>query len=111
VRIVVIGCSGHCGSSWFPAGPRGDEVVNLSRGARIPYSDDCRPMWRYGPSVNVAAPSALTARGLLKIAAGWFGQSAEARSMSWAESRSGTTAEFADSSWQHLSRSQYASIE
>ena len=31
--------------------------------------------------------------------------------MSWAEFRSGTTAEFADSSWQHLSRSQFASIE
>ena len=31
--------------------------------------------------------------------------------MSWTEFRSGTTAEFADSSWQHLSRSQYASIE
>jgi hypothetical protein len=31
--------------------------------------------------------------------------------VSWAEFRSGTTGEYADSTWQHLSRSQYASIE
>jgi hypothetical protein len=33
------------------------------------------------------------------------GQTARTRSVSWTEFRSGTTAEFADSSWQHLSRS------
>ncbi len=59
----------------------------------------------------MVAPSALTVRGFLAIAAGWFGQTARTRSVSWAEFRSGTTAEFADSSWEHLSRSQYASIE
>jgi nucleoside-diphosphate-sugar epimerase len=59
----------------------------------------------------VFAPSALTARGFVTIAAGWFGQTAQTRSVSWAEFRSGTTAEYADSSWQHLSRSQFASIE
>ena len=59
----------------------------------------------------MVAPSALTVRGFLEIAAGWFGQTARIRSVSWAEFRSGTTAEFADSSWQHLCRSQYASIE
>jgi nucleoside-diphosphate-sugar epimerase len=57
------------------------------------------------------APSALTARGFLEIAARWFGQTAQTRSVSWAEFRSGTSEEFADSSWEHLSRSQYASIE
>jgi len=64
-----------------------------------------------GESFNVVAPSALTVRGFLAIAAGWFGQTAHTRSVSWAEFRSGTAAEFADASWQHLSRSQYASIE
>jgi nucleoside-diphosphate-sugar epimerase len=64
-----------------------------------------------GESFNVVAPSALTARGLLAIAAGWFGQPSRTRSVSWEEFRSSTTAEFADSSWQHLCRSQYASIE
>jgi nucleoside-diphosphate-sugar epimerase len=64
-----------------------------------------------GESFNVVAPSALTVRGFLAIAAGWFGQTAQTRSVSWAEFKSGTTAEFADSSWGHLSRSHYASIE
>jgi nucleoside-diphosphate-sugar epimerase len=64
-----------------------------------------------GESFNVVAPSALTVRGFLAIAAGWFGQTARTRSVSWAEFRSGTDAESADASWQHLSRSQYASIE
>jgi len=64
-----------------------------------------------GESFNAVAPSALTVRGFLAIAAGWFGQIARIRQVSWAEFRSGTTKEFADSSWQHLSRSQYASIE
>jgi nucleoside-diphosphate-sugar epimerase len=59
----------------------------------------------------VVAPSALTPRGFLAIAASWFGQTARTRSVSWTEFRSSTTAEFADSSWEHLSRSQYASIE
>jgi nucleoside-diphosphate-sugar epimerase len=64
-----------------------------------------------GESFNVVAPSALTVRGFLAIAAGWFGQTARTRSVSWEEFRSSTTEQFADSSWQHLSRSQYASIE
>ena len=64
-----------------------------------------------GESFNVVAPSALTTRGFLAIAANWFGQTARTGSVSWSEFRSGTTAEFADSSWQHLSRSQFASIE
>jgi nucleoside-diphosphate-sugar epimerase len=64
-----------------------------------------------GQSFNVVAPSALTVRGFLAIAAGWFGQVAATRSVSWPEFRSTTTPEFAESSWQHLSRSQYASIE
>jgi nucleoside-diphosphate-sugar epimerase len=64
-----------------------------------------------GESFNVVTPSALTARGFLAIAAAWFGQTAQTSSVSWAEFRSGTTAAYADSSWQHLARSQYASIE
>jgi nucleoside-diphosphate-sugar epimerase len=64
-----------------------------------------------GESFNVVAPSALTVRGFLAIAAGWFGRTARTRSVSWEDFRSGTTEEFADTSWEHLSRSQYASIE
>ena len=64
-----------------------------------------------GESFNVVAPSALTVRGYLAIAAGWFGQELHTKSVSWAQFRAGTTAEFVDMSWEHLSRSQYAAID
>lgn len=64
-----------------------------------------------GEAFNVVAPSALTVRGYLTIAAGWFRQDLHTRSVSWDEFRTTTTAEFAASSWDHLNRSQYASID
>ena len=128
---------GHIsGPGWMPIGPLGnlDPTVwyTLSAGQEIAvpglgaellhhvHADDVAQAFQLAlehrevaaeQSFNVVAPSALTVRGFLAIAAGWFGQTARTRSVSWADFRSGTTAEFADSSWQHLSRSQYASIE
>ena len=128
---------GHIsGPGWAPIGPLGnaDPAVwyALSAGQEIAvpglgaellhhvHADDVAQAFQLaiehrevaaGESFNVVAPSALTARGFLSIAAGWFGQTARTRSVSWAEFRSGTTAEFAEASWQHLWRSQYASIE
>ena len=64
-----------------------------------------------GEAFNAVAPSALTVRGLLAIAADWFGQPLRTRSVSWEEFRSTTAPKFADTSWEHLSRSQYASID
>jgi nucleoside-diphosphate-sugar epimerase len=128
---------GHIsGPGWPPIGPLGNldpkvwyalsagqEIAVPGLGAELMHhvhADDVAQAFQLavehgdasaGESFNVVAPSALTARGFLAIAAGWFGQTARIRSVSWAEFRSGTTPEFADSSWQHLSRSQYASIE
>lgn len=128
---------GHIsGPGWVPIGPLGnlDPAVwhALSAGQEIAvpglgtellhhvHADDVAQAFQLavehrdaaaGESFNVVAPSALTSRGFLAIAAGWFGQTARTRLVSWTEFRSGTTAAFADSSWQHLSRSQYASIE
>jgi nucleoside-diphosphate-sugar epimerase len=128
---------GHIsGPGWPPIGPLGnldpDVWYAVSAGQEIPipglgaelmhhvHADDVAQAFHLaieqrdaaaGESFNVVAPSALTVRGFLAIAAGWFGQIAQIRSVSWTEFRSSTTAEFADSSWQHLSRSQYASIE
>jgi nucleoside-diphosphate-sugar epimerase len=128
---------GHIsGPGWPPIGPLGNldpglwyalsagqEIAVPGLGAELlhhVHADDVAQAFQLavehrdaaaGESFNVVAPSALTARGFLSIAAGWFGQTARTRSVSWTEFRSGTTAEFADSSWQHLSRSQYASIE
>jgi nucleoside-diphosphate-sugar epimerase len=128
---------GHIsGPGWTPIGPLGNldpavwyalsagqEIAVPGLGAELMHhvhADDVAQAFQLavehrdpaaGESFNVVAPSALTARGFLAIAAGWFGQTAKIRSVSWAEFRSTTAAEFADASWQHLSRSQYASIE
>ena len=128
---------GHIsGPGWPPIGPLGNldpavwyavsagqEITVPGLGAELlhhVHADDVaqafqlaveQPSMAAGESFNVVAPSALTVRGFLQIAAGWFGQPASIRSVSWGEFQAGTTAEFADSSWQHLTRSQYASIE
>ena len=128
---------GHIsGPGWTPIGPLGNldpdiwyalsagqEIAVPGVGAEIMHhvhADDVAQAFQLavehrdaaaGESFNVVAPSALTARGFLAIAASWFGQTARIRSVSWEEFRSGTTAEYAESSWQHLSRSQFASIE
>jgi nucleoside-diphosphate-sugar epimerase len=128
---------GHIsGPGWPPIGPLGNldpdiwyapsagqEIAVPGLGAELMHhvhADDVAQVFQLaierrdaasGESFNVVAPSALTVRGFLEIAASWFGQTAPIRSVSWAEFRSGTTAAYADSSWQHLSRSQYASIE
>ena len=135
--ITTVLQPGHIsGPGWMPIGPLGNldpgvwyaisagqEVAVPGLGAELMHhvhADDVAQAFQLtvehrdaaaGDSFNVVAPSALTARGFLAIAASWFGQTSRTRSVSWTEFRSGTTAEFADSSWQHLSRSQYASIE
>jgi nucleoside-diphosphate-sugar epimerase len=135
--ITTVLQPGHIsGPGWTPIGPLGNldpgvwyalsagqEIAVPGLGAELMHhvhADDVAQAFQLavehrdaaaGESFNVVAPSALTARGFLAIAAGWFGQTAKIRSVTWAEFRSGTTAEFADASWGHLSRSQYASIE
>jgi nucleoside-diphosphate-sugar epimerase len=64
-----------------------------------------------GQAFTVTAASALNVRGFATIAASWFGREAELRSVSWEEFRTTTTREFAESSWQHLYRSQCMSID
>jgi nucleoside-diphosphate-sugar epimerase len=50
-------------------------------------------------------------RGYADIAAGWFGQTAALETISWEQFRQSTTAEYAESSWGHLHRSHYLTIE
>jgi nucleoside-diphosphate-sugar epimerase len=64
-----------------------------------------------GEEFNVVAPSAMTVRGLAEAGAGWFGREANLKHVSWEEFRASTTPEYADQSWSHLARSQYASID
>jgi nucleoside-diphosphate-sugar epimerase len=64
-----------------------------------------------GEDFNIVAPSALNVRGYARIAASWFGQTADLRPMSWEDFRSQATEEAYDSSWEHLVRDHYVSID
>ena len=128
---------GHIsGPGWPPIGPlgnldprvwqalsAGDEIAVPGLGAELlhhVHADDVAQAFQLaiehrdaaaGESFNVVAPSSLTVRGFLAIAAAWFGQVPRTRSVSWDDYRAESDREFADSSWEHLSRSQHASIE
>ncbi|XVU23832.1 NAD-dependent epimerase/dehydratase family protein [Actinoplanes sp. CA-054009] len=64
-----------------------------------------------GEDFNVVAPSALNVRGFAQIAASWFGQAAELRTVTWEAFRRTTEAEAAQASWEHLVRNHYFSID
>jgi nucleoside-diphosphate-sugar epimerase len=128
---------GHIsGPGWQPIGPLGNLDPGvwyaLSAGLEIPVPGSGSELMHHvhaadvaqafqlavehpdtagGQSFNVAASAALTVRGFMTIAASWFGQIANTRLVSWEEFRAGTSVESADSSWQHLSRSQCVSID
>jgi nucleoside-diphosphate-sugar epimerase len=59
----------------------------------------------------VVAATALNIRGYAEIAAGWFGQAVNLETVSWAEFRASTEPQHADTSWEHLMRSQVCSID
>ena len=128
---------GHIvGPGWHPVGPLGnfDPSVwhRLSAGQPVEtpgmgvelmhhvHADDVAQAFELavghreaaaGEDFNVVAPSALNVRGYAQLAASWFGQTAELRSVSWEGFRRGTSAEAADCSWEHLMRSHYVSID
>ena len=64
-----------------------------------------------GEDFNIVAPSALNVRGYAQIAASWFGQTADLRSVTWDAFRRSTTEETFESSWGHLVRNHYFSID
>ncbi|WP_433064013.1 NAD-dependent epimerase/dehydratase family protein [Dactylosporangium sp. CS-033363] len=64
-----------------------------------------------GEDFDVVAPSALTVRGFAEFAAGWFGQAATLRPVSWEEFRAASDPGPAQTSWEHLVRSHYCSID
>ncbi len=135
--ITTVLQPGHIsGPGWAPIGPLGnldpDVWLDVSAGREIAvpglgaelmhhvHADDVAQAFQLavenrdasaGEAFNVVAPSALTVRGLLAIAAAWFGQPSRTRSVTWEEFRADTATEHAEASWQHLSRSQYASID
>jgi nucleoside-diphosphate-sugar epimerase len=64
-----------------------------------------------GEDFNVVAPTAMTVRGYLDLAAGWFGREPVVEPVTWERFRETTTPEHAEASWGHLHRSQCCSIE
>lgn len=64
-----------------------------------------------GEDFTLTAPSALNVRGYASIAASWFGQSADLRTVSWDEFRASTSEDAYESSWGHLVRDHCFSIE
>lgn len=65
-----------------------------------------------GEDFTVVAPTALNVRGYARIAAAWFGRTADLRPTTWDEFRAGhPDAEAAQLSWDHLVRSHAFSID
>lgn len=128
---------GHIvGPGWNPIGPLGnvDPAVwwKLSAGEQLAipgigaefmhhvHADDVAQVFESalahreaasGQAFSAVAPSAMNVRGYARIAASWFGQTADLRSVSWDEFRTLTSPDAYELSWDHLSRDQYFSID
>jgi nucleoside-diphosphate-sugar epimerase len=128
---------GHIvGPGWEPINPLGNfdpavwETLSAGRTLQVPgsgaelmhhvHADDVAQVFDLavqhrdpaaGEDFHAVAPSALTVRGYAEIAAGWFGQGASLEKVSWEQFRQTTTPEYAESSWGHLHRSHYLTIE
>jgi nucleoside-diphosphate-sugar epimerase len=128
---------GHIvGPGWTPIGPLGnvDPAVwrKLSAGEplEVPgigaelmhhvHADDVAQVFELalvqreaaaGEDFTAVAPSALNVRGYAQIAASWFGQTADLRPVTWDEFKSATSSDAYESSWQHLSRDHFFSVE
>ena len=128
---------GHIvGPGWTPIGPLGnvDPAVwrKLSAGEplEVPgigaelmhhvHADDVAQVFELalvqreaaaGEDFTAVAPSALNVRGYAQIAASWFSQTADLRPVTWDEFKSATSSDAYESSWQHLSRDHFFSVE
>jgi nucleoside-diphosphate-sugar epimerase len=128
---------GHIvGPGWHPVGPLGnfDPTVwqKLSAGEPLDvpgigaelmhhvHADDVaqgfekaieHPDTAAGEDFSVVAPTALNVRGFAQLAASWFGQEARLRTVTWEDFRGTTSKDAAQTSWEHLSRSHYVSVD
>lgn len=127
---------GHIvGPGWQPIGPLGNldpgvwQTIASGQPLRIPgignelmhhvHADDVAQAFEKailnrdaaaGEDFNIVAPSALTVRGYVSVAASWFGQVPRMETVGWEEFRRTTKKESADISWAHLSRNHCVSI-
>ncbi|MFC1960092.1 NAD-dependent epimerase/dehydratase family protein [Chloroflexota bacterium] len=64
-----------------------------------------------GESFHVVSPAAVTLRGYAEAVAGWFGQAANLRYLSWDEWQTTVSEEDAQATWDHIAHSPNCSIE
>ena len=64
-----------------------------------------------GESFHVVSAAALTLRGYAEAVAGWFGQEAELKFLSWDEWQRSVSKEEAMATWDHIAHSPNCSIE
>ncbi|MDR6438443.1 nucleoside-diphosphate-sugar epimerase [Paenarthrobacter nicotinovorans] len=128
---------GHIvGPGWQPIGPLGNldpgvwKTIAAGHALQVPgngtelmhhvHADDVAQAFEKailnwesaaGEDFNIVAPTALTVRGYVGMAASWFGQEPRMETVGWEEFRRSTTAEAADISWAHLSRNHCVSIQ
>ncbi len=127
---------GHIvGPGWQPIGPLGNlnpgvwQTIASGQPLQVPgngtelmhhvHADDVAQAFEKailnrdaaaGEDFNIVAPSALTVRGYVSVAASWFGQEPRMEPVGWEEFRRTTPGESADISWAHLSRNHCVSI-
>jgi nucleoside-diphosphate-sugar epimerase len=128
---------GHIsGPGWAPIGPTGNgdlsvwQTLASGRPLAIPglgaetmhhvHADDVAQAFELavaqrdraaGEGFYIVAPTALNVRGYAELAASWFGRTADLRSVTWEEFRDGVSARDGETSWEHLVRSQFFSID
>lgn len=128
---------GHIvGPGWHPTGPLGNidpqvwQVLSSGGVLQVPgsgmetlhhvHADDVAQAFELavshrdaaaGEGFSVVAPTALSVRGYVEIASGWFGQAATVEPITWHAYRAATTPDYAEQSWGHLHRSQVFSID
>jgi nucleoside-diphosphate-sugar epimerase len=127
---------GHIvGPGWHPTGPLGNtdpeswRIMSSGGVLRLPgsgmetmhhvHADDVAQLFELavenreaaaGEDFTAVAPTALSVRGYVEIASGWFGEEASIEPVTWDEYRASTTEEYARESWGHLHRSHVFSI-
>ena len=82
--------------------------LNLAHDGQTQTQPDLAPLQQ---DFDIVAPSALNVRGYAQLAASWFGQTADLRTVTWDEFRRTTDAGAAEASWEHLVRNHYVSID
>jgi nucleoside-diphosphate-sugar epimerase len=127
---------GHIvGPGWAPVNPAGNFDLRvferLARGEELAlpnlgmetvhhvHADDVaqafvRALNRWstaaGESFHVVSPAALTLRGYAEAVAGWFGETARLRFVSWEEWRESVSEGEAQGTWDHIAHSPNCSI-